>query len=164
MCDQRTRSNWVQTVLLFRECILEEFMLNRFVVTAAGGVLLFGLGAVASAQTPPGAGQGAPAAPISNAVASPTYISIPLEITVNRPAAEVWKRVGKFCDIAEWLRIAAGCTITAGKDGEIGAIRSVAREVLVGRTDLSYTYTQPVNAARPYNLYHGTLEARPLTA
>ena len=38
-------------------------------------------------------------------VANPTYISIPLEIAVNRPAAEVWKRVGKFCDIGEWLRI-----------------------------------------------------------
>ena len=32
-------------------------------------------------------------------------VSIPLEITVNRPAAEVWKRVGKFCDIGEWLQI-----------------------------------------------------------
>src|SRR5207244_11959441 len=68
----------------------------------------------------------------------------------------------KYCDIGEWLRIA--CTITSGKDGEVGAIRSVAGEVLVGRTDLSYTYTQTVRAGRPYNLYHGTLEARPLTA
>jgi hypothetical protein len=44
------------------------------------------------------------------AVASPTYVSIPLEITVNRPAAEVWKRVGKWCDVGEWLQIP--CTIT----------------------------------------------------
>ena len=36
--------------------------------------------------------------------------------------------------------------------------------MLVGRTDLSYTYTQPVRAGRPYNLYHGTLEAKPVTA
>ena len=34
----------------------------------------------------------------------------------------------------------------------------------VGMTPLSYTYTQPVRADRPYNLYHGTLEARPVTA
>jgi len=60
------------------------------------------------------------------------------------------------------LRVA--CTITAGKDGEVGAVRSVANEVLVGKTDLSYTYTQPVREGRPYNLYHGTLEARPVTA
>jgi hypothetical protein len=35
---------------------------------------------------------------------------------------------------------------------------------LVGKTELSYTYTQPVRANQPYNLYHGTVEARPLTA
>jgi hypothetical protein len=95
-------------------------------------------------------------------VASPTYTSILMEVAVNKPAADVWKRVGKFCDIGEWLRIP--CTITSGKDGEVGAIRSVANEVLVGKTELSYTYTQPVRAGRPYDLYHGTLEARPLTA
>jgi hypothetical protein len=104
----------------------------------------------------------APAPPVSTVVAAPTYISIPLEIAVNRPAAEVWKRVGKYCDIGEWLRIP--CTITSGKDGEFGAVRSVANEVLVGKTELSYTYTQPVRDGRPYNLYHGTLEARPVTA
>jgi hypothetical protein len=104
----------------------------------------------------------APATPVGSAVAAPTYISIPLEIAVNRPAAEVWKRVGKYCDIGEWLRIA--CTITSGTDGEFGAVRSVANEVLVGKTELSYTYTQPVREGRPYNLYHGTLEARPVTA
>ena len=114
------------------------------------------LASVAAAQA---SGQAAPA---SNVVASPTYISIPLEVMVNRPAAEVWKRVGKFCDIGEWLRIP--CTITSGKDGEFGAVRSVATEVLVAKTELSYSYTQPVRAGRPYNLYHGTLEARPLTA
>jgi Polyketide cyclase / dehydrase and lipid transport len=112
-----------------------------------------------SAQTPPAA-----AAAASIVVEKPTYISIPLEITVNRPAAEVWKRVGKYCDISEWLQIAAGCTMLSGKDGEIGSVRSVATEVLVGKTELSYTYTQPVRAGRPYNLYHGTLEARPVTA
>ena len=124
-----------------------------------------GWSGVAGAQTPAPAGQAAaaaPAAPVSVVVAKPTYASIPLEIMVNRPAADVWKRVGKFCDIGEWLRIP--CTITSGKDGEFGAVRSVANEVLVGKTELSYTYTQTVRADRPYNLYHGTLEVRPLTA
>jgi hypothetical protein len=106
----------------------------------------------------------APATPSGIVVASPTYVSIPLEIDVNRPAAEVWKRVGKYCDIGEWFQIAAGCKITAGKEDEFGAVRSVANEVLVGKTPLSYTYTQPVREGRPYNLYHGTLEARPVTA
>jgi hypothetical protein len=87
-----------------------------------------------------------------------------MEVDVNRSAADVWKRVGKYCDIGEWLRIPAGCTITSGKDGEIGAVRSVAGEVLVGKTELSYTYTQTPKEGRPYDLYHGTLEARPVTA
>jgi len=108
------------------------------------------------------AGAQAPAAPVSTVVANPTYISIPMEIMVNRPAAEVWQRVGKYCDIGEWLRIP--CTITSGKDGEFGVVRSIGNEVLVGKTELSYTYTQPVREGRPYNLYHGTLEARPVTA
>jgi hypothetical protein len=54
--------------------------------------------------------------------------------------------------------------ITSGKDGEFGAVRSVAGEVLVGKTELSYTYTQTVRNDRPYNLYHGSLEARPVTS
>jgi hypothetical protein len=85
-----------------------------------------------------------------------------MEIIVNRPAAEVWKRVGRYCAIADWMQVP--CTIVAGKEDEFGAVRSVQNEVLVGKTELSYTYTQPVREGRPYNLYHGTLEARPLTA
>jgi len=110
----------------------------------------------------------APAAPAQGptppplAIPNPNYVVIPLEITVNKPAAEVWKRVGKYCDIGEWLQIP--CMITSGKDGEVGAVRSVANEVLVAKTELSYTYTQPVRTDRPYNLYHGTIEARPVTA
>jgi hypothetical protein len=143
-----------------RRSALEEFMRNQLATTAALCALAVAcLGNAAHAQTPAPA---APAATASSAVAAPTYISIPMEITVNRPAAEVWKRVGKFCDIGEWLRIP--CAITSGKDGEFGAVRSVANEVLVGKTELSYTYTQPVRDGRPYNLYHGTLEARPVTA
>jgi hypothetical protein len=111
-----------------------------------------------NAQTPPISASG------SVVVAKPTYTSIPMEITVNRPAAEVWKRIGKYCDVAEWLQIPAGCMITSGKDGEFGAVRTVGAEVLVSKTELSYTYTQTPKEGQPYNLYHGTLEARPLTA
>jgi hypothetical protein len=114
-----------------------------------------GLATIATAQTPPATGP---------AVANPTYASIPMEIAVNKPAADVWKRVGKYCDIGEWLQIPAGCKILVGTDGEFGAVRSVANEILVGKTELSYTYTQPVRNDRPYNMYHGTLEARPVTA
>jgi hypothetical protein len=128
--------------------------------SAAGALALASLIGVANAQTPPQTPP--PTAAASPVVTAPTYTSIPLEIAVNRPAAEVWKRIGKYCDIGEWLRVA--CTITSGKDGEFGAVRSVGSEVLVGKTELSYTYTQTPRAGRPYNLYHGTLEARPVTA
>ena len=97
-------------------------------------------------------------------VAAPTYVSIPMEITVNKPAKDVWARIGKYCDISEWLQIAAGCAITSGKDGEVGSVRTVGSEVLVGKTELSYTYAQTVRDGRAYNLYHGTLEARPVNA
>ena len=122
-------------------------------------LLVAGVAAPAAAQAP---APTAPPAADATVVANPTYVSIPLEIMVNKPAAEVWKRIGKFCDIGEWFQIP--CMITQGKDGEFGAVRSVANEVLVGKTELSYTYTKPVRAGRPYILYHGTLEARPVTA
>jgi len=95
---------------------------------------------------------------------NPSYASVEMEIDVNRPAAEVWKRVGKYCDIGEWFQMPNPCTITSGKDGEFGAVRSVGSEILVGKTQLSYTYTQPVREGQRYNMYHGTLEARPVTA
>ena len=121
--------------------------------TASCAFAIACLSQAASAQAP---------APAPLAIPNPTYISIPLEIMVNKPAAEVWKRVGKYCDIGEWLRVP--CTITSGKDGEFGAVRSIGNEILVGKTELSYTYTQPVREGQPYILYHGTLEARPVTA
>jgi hypothetical protein len=129
-------------------------MLNRPIrLLTPCALALLSLTTVASAQPP---------APAPLAIEHPNYVTIPLEIDVNRPAAEVWKRVGKYCDIGEWFRVP--CTITSGKDGEVGAMRSIGTEVLVGKTELSYTYTQPVRTGRPYNLYHGTLEARPVTA
>jgi hypothetical protein len=124
---------------------------------------LFVMTAMALAITAPSFAQapaGAPA-PARPAVPNPTYATIVMELDVNRPAAEVWKRIGKYCDIGEWAQIP--CTITSGKDGEIGAVRSVATEILVGKSEFSYTYTQPVMEGRVYNLYHGTVEARPVS-
>ncbi len=116
--------------------------------------------AIALCVAHPAAAQ--PPAPAPLQTPNPTYASVEMEIAVNRPAADVWKRVGKYCDIGEWLQIP--CTIVSGTDGEFGAVRSVANEILVGKTELSYTYTQPVREGQRYNMYHGTLEARPVTA
>ena len=97
----------------------------------------------AAAQAPAPPAQASPGGD-ATVVANPTYVSIPLEMMVNKPAAEVWKRIGKYCDIGEWFQIP--CTITQGKDGEVGAVRSVANEILVGKTAL-HTHTQPVRVA-----------------
>jgi hypothetical protein len=35
---------------------------------------------------------------------------------------------------------------------------------LIAKTDLSYGYTQPVTEGQFYNLYHGFMEAKPVTA
>jgi hypothetical protein len=146
---------------------LEDWMRNELGHTAVACALAVAcMAASTGARAAAAPAQGVPATPAdaSIVVEKPTYVSIPLEITVNRPVADVWKRIGSYCAISEWLQIAAGCRITAGTDNEVGAVRSVATEVLVARTEYSYTYTQPVRAGRPYNLYHGTLEARPVTA
>ena len=124
---------------------------GRMLVAAGSALFFFGQAYAQAPAQPP------------LAIPNPHYVTIPMEITVDRPAAEVWKRIGKYCDITEWLQVAP-CTIVSGTDGEIGAVRSGTLEVMVGRTDLSYTYTQPVREGRPYNLYHGTLEAKPLTS
>ncbi len=105
-----------------------------------------------------------PANPPPLATPNPTYAVILMEQDVARPAAEVWKRVGKYCDIGEWSP-GLKCQLT-GEDGKVGAVRLLngsTVEVLVARTDLSYTYTQPVRVGQAYNLYHGTLEAKPVT-
>jgi len=140
---------------------MEEIMRTQFIKTVACAVIAaFCLTGVLVAQAPPA--QGGANAQASPVVTNPTYTSIVMEVTVNKPAEEVWKRVGKYCDIGEWLRV--NCTLTSGQDGEVGTVRSIGSEILVGKTDLSYTYTQPVRRGRPYDLYHGTLEAKPLTA
>ena len=97
--------------------------------------------------------------------ADPQYTTIKMEIDVAKPAAAVWAKVGGYCDISKWLDI--DCVIKSG-DGGVGTVRLLrggqVTEILVARTDLSYGYTQPVRAGQFYNLYHGFLEAKPVTA
>lgn len=101
------------------------------------------------------------AAPV---VAEPEYVTIAMEIDIDRPAAEVWSKVGGYCDISEWLNLP--CEITSG-DGGMGTVRVLAGrivEILVAQTELSYGYTQPTVEGQFYNLYHGFMEARPVDA
>jgi hypothetical protein len=92
------------------------------------------------------------------------YVTIDMEIDINKPAAEVWEKVGDYCAISEWLRM--NCEITSG-DGGMGSVRSLLGgriiEIMVAQTELSYGYTQPVVEGEFYDLYHGFMEARPVT-
>lgn len=98
----------------------------------------------------------------TGAAVAAEYTSINLHIDVDRSAEEVWKKVGGFCDIKDWLNLP--CEITSGS-GDLGTVRSLTvprgttkiDEVLVAKTEHSYTYTQPTTTI----LYHGTLEVVP---
>ena len=95
----------------------------------------------------------------SSASAAADFVTIPLEATVNAPADVAWKKISGYCDIGAWFKTT--CTISSGKDGEVGAVRVIAgrvTEVMVAKTAWSYTYSQPKS---PID-YHGTLEIRPV--
>jgi hypothetical protein len=98
--------------------------------------------------------------------ADPQYTTIKMEIDVAKPAAAVWAKVGGYCDITKWLDV-TDCVIKSG-DGGIGTVRLLrggqVTEILIAKTDLSYGYTQPVREGQFYNLYHGFVEAKPVTA
>ena len=95
------------------------------------------------------------------------YVTIEMEIDINKSAAEVWELVGEYCDIEEWGGLP--CEVTSGNGG-MGTVRELAFgprsiiEILVAQTELSYGYTQPITEGQYYNLYHGFMEARPVTA
>jgi hypothetical protein len=99
------------------------------------------------------------------ALAEPEYTTIELSIDIAKPAEDVWAKVGGYCDISKWLNN-VDCAITSG-DGGMGTVRVLAggrvTEILVAQTELSYGYTQPAVAGQFYNLYHGFMEARPVT-
>ncbi len=86
------------------------------------------------------------------------YTTIVLSTDVARPAAEVWKKVGGFCDIGAFMKMK--CAYTSGTGG-LGTVRTLAgrvNEVMVGETPHSYTYTQqPVLK----DMYHATVDVEP---
>lgn len=98
----------------------------------------------------------------SLASAQAEYATVNLEIDINKPAAEVWAKVGDYCAIEEWAGL--DCEVTSG-DGGFGTVRELFGgriiEILVAQTELSYGYTQPAVEGQFYNLYHGFMEARP---
>lgn len=134
-------------------------MKSRLFAAATSGLVVIAAATSAlAAAAPP---------PPPPAVANPRYVTLVLEETVNAPAAATWARIGKYCGgITEWFRVT--CAITSGGgENDLGAVRLLNGsiiEMLVAKTDMSYTYTQPVRTGVAFNAYHGTLEVKPATA
>ncbi|HUN26460.1 MAG TPA: SRPBCC family protein [Steroidobacteraceae bacterium] len=88
------------------------------------------------------------------------YTTITLDVSVDRSADSVWRKIGGFCDIGAWIKMS--CTYASGS-GDLGTVRRLGDrivEVMVGKSRHSYTYTQPDSKT----LYHGTLEVEPVGA
>jgi hypothetical protein len=99
---------------------------------------------------------------------APEYVSIPMEITINKPVADVWAKIGGWCDISKW--IAPGrevpCVVESSHS-DVGSVRKIANvvvEVMTAKSQYSYGYTQPPAEGKWYNLYHGFIEAVPVNA
>jgi len=98
--------------------------------------------------------------------AEPEYRAIHLDIDVAKPAAEVWGKIGGWCDISVWVAN-FDCKVTSG-NGDVGSVRVLAggriTEIMTAKTALGYGYTQPAVAGQFYNLYHGFMEVVPVSA
>ncbi len=93
----------------------------------------------------------------AGAASAAEFTHIVLEKDIAAPAEAVWKKVGDFCALRDWLKVS--CKILSG-DGGIGTVRSVrdtVTEVMVGKTALSYTYS----FVDGKDMYHGTIEIVP---
>ena len=66
------------------------------------------------------------------------YVTIDMEIDIDKPAAEVWEKVGDYCGISEWLGL--DCEVSSG-DGGMGSVRSLLGgrilEIMIAQTELS---------------------------
>ncbi len=97
---------------------------------------------------------------VSGSAPAADYTHFVLEKDVNASADTVWKKVGGFCALTEWLKI-PDCTLTSGS-GDIGTVRSLlggrVSEVMIAQGQYSYSYAFP-NPNPTY--YHGSLSVVP---
>jgi len=98
------------------------------------------------------------------AASAADYVTIRNEVTVEKSADAVWKRVGSYCAIAEWLQVS--CEYVSG-DGGPGTVRALVNgatlEPMVAWTAHSYTYWQTRGNMQAATL-HGTLAVEPVAA
>ena len=126
----------------------------KVVALLAGAAMAIGLAGAASAQ--------------GGTWPKPEYVSIPMEIAVNKPAADVWAKVGGWCDISKWITPTGGvpCEVTSSHR-DVGSVRVIAArvtEIMTAKTEFGYGYTQPAVEGKWYNTYHGFVEVRPVSA
>jgi hypothetical protein len=91
-----------------------------------------------------------------------------MELTVNKPVAEVWAKVGGWCDLSKWISAAGNvpCEIKSSHSN-MGSVRVIAgrvTEIMTAKSQYAYGYTQPPVEGKFYNLYHGFFEAEPVNA
>lgn len=84
-------------------------------VIAAMAFALLATSATAQTPTPAAAPGRGVQAPLQ--IPNPRYETVSVGIQINAPAAKVWARVGKFCDIAEVEHYAEGCRYLSGNGG-----------------------------------------------
>ena len=105
----------------------------------------------------------ATAALIGGAAHAADYANIVIEKEVNASADTVWKKVGGFCALKEWLKL-PDCNIVSGS-GDIGTVRALnggkINEVMIAKGQYSYAYAFP--NPNP-TFYHGTLTVIPMGA
>jgi len=114
--------------------------------SAAAGLSVLLWSAGASAQTP--------ASPEKKPA---DYASVIQDITVDKPIDIVMKKTGGYCDIASWFKTTCVFTVGTGGVGTNRLIGGRINEILVAKTERSYTYAQPLSPIS----YHGTVEYVP---
>lgn len=89
------------------------------------------------------------------------YISVTLEKPIDRSADAAWAKIGSFCAVKDIFKFT--CEYVTG-NGDIGTVRKVADgralEVMVGKTEHSYTFAFP--QPNPI-MFHGTIGVVPVT-
>ncbi len=88
------------------------------------------------------------------------YVSVTLEKPIARSADAAWAKIGPFCAVKDIFKFT--CEIVSG-DGGVGSVRKVADgravEVMVGKTEHSYTFAFP----EPNPIaFHGTIAVEPI--
>jgi hypothetical protein len=85
------------------------------------------------------------------------YEVIDQAVVVDRSADEVWRRIGGYCAISEWMKV--DCSYASGSGG-VGTVRRLMNgatvEPMVAQTRHSYTYVQ-TQGRMAAAAFHGTL-------